>query len=966
MATNLNNRVQGTNIVNSSAGQLKVMRLAQSCNGEYANYFGATDPSQVALVLAAFNNTLTRCNGCYEKDLGVHLNLIAGSTAVIYYNPATDPYTTLANWNLQLQQALTANVGSANYDIGHMFGASGGGGNAGCIGCVCVDPPTNNSVAKGGGITSPADGIPMGDNFDIDYVVHEVGHQLGANHTFSMSFEGFGVNKEVGSGITIMGYAGITPQDVAPHSIDIYHEASIAQIQNNLATKSCPVTTDITAVNATPVVSPVSSYIIPISTPFMLTGSATDANAGDVLTYCWEQNDDGTSGTTGGASVASPTKTVGPNFLSFSPTTLPSRTFPRLATILAGNNVTGPLPGGDAGANIEALSSVGRTLNFRLTVRDNSTYNSTVPIKVGQTAFTDMVVTVLGTAGPFNVTAPNSVVTLTAGLPTAITWSVNGTNAAPINTANVKISLSTDGGLTFPTVLAASTANDGTETLTMPCITTNTARIKVESIGNIYFDISNTNFSIQPGFEFGTAPTVAATCPVPSTLVATLPTITACAFATPINVAASNLPAGTTVTFGSNPVAPGSPLSITLNNTNTLAAGTYTITITGSAAGAPVKLADVSFTINTVAPPVINTQPVSQTVCVGSNVTFSVAAANASTYQWQVNTGSGFTNIPTATGASYTVNAVTAAMNGYQYQVVVGNACSTSINSSAALLTVISPVVLSAQPVATREVCSGGNTTLSVTTTSSQPVSYQWQVSTDGVTYTNLGNAAPYSGVNTNTLTITAAGQNLSGLRYRVAVSNTTCTGPVFSAASLLTVRALPSITLFATPYTTLLPGQTTTLTAVPSASTGGTISTNWLYNNSLVANTGNTRVVNVEQVGTYQVNIFETWASSLVCSNSSPVVTILAGNSNRLFLFPSPNDGQFTLSYRNDGGSSTTRSVKIYNASGMKVYDETFNVTGVFTLKAINIKPAATGIYRVVVGDMSGKVLAKGSIAVQ
>jgi hypothetical protein len=162
------------------------MRLAQSCNGEYSNYFGAFSSADVALVLAAFNATLTRCNGVYEKDLALHLNLIANTTAVIYYNPSTDPYTTLSSWNNQLQSALNANIGDANYDIGHMFGASGGGGNAGCIGCVCVNG------SKGKGITSPADGVPEGDNFDIDYVVHEVGHQLGANHTFSMSSEGTG------------------------------------------------------------------------------------------------------------------------------------------------------------------------------------------------------------------------------------------------------------------------------------------------------------------------------------------------------------------------------------------------------------------------------------------------------------------------------------------------------------------------------------------------------------------------------------------------------------------------------------------------------------------------------------------------------------------------------------------------------------------------------------------------------
>lgn len=495
---------QTASLTGSSSGTLKTMRLAQSCNGEYANYFGATSAAQVGLVLAAINNTLTRCNGVYEKDLALHLNLISNSTSVFYYNPATDPYSTqLSQWNLQLQQTLTSVIGSANYDIGHMFGASGGGGNAGCIGCVCVNPANKRSLAKGSGITSPADGIPQGDNFDIDYVVHEVGHQLGANHTFSMSNEGTGANKEVGSGITIMGYAGITSQDVAPHSIDIYHEASIAQIQANLATKTCPVTTNITANNVAPVIAALSNYTIPISTPFALTGSATDAN-GDALTYCWEQNDNASSTQTGAASVASPTKATGPNWLSFSPTVSGTRTFPRLSTILAGLNVTGPLPGGDAGANIEALSSVSRTLNFRLTVRDNHAFSSTAPVAVGQTSFADAVVTVSNTSGPFAVTAPNTAVTWTAGAAVNVTWSVNGTTAAPVSCANVKISLSTDGGLTFPTVLAASTANDGSETITVPSVTSTTCRVKVEAVGNIFFDISNANFTIAPAFTGNT------------------------------------------------------------------------------------------------------------------------------------------------------------------------------------------------------------------------------------------------------------------------------------------------------------------------------------------------------------------------------------------------------------------------------------------------------------------------------
>ncbi len=487
----------------SSTGTLKTMRLAQSCNAEYSNYFGATSAAQVGLVLAAFNNTLTRCNGVYEKDLALHLNLISNTTSVIYYTPSSDPYsTTLSQWNLQLQQTLTNVIGNANYDIGHMFGASGGGGNAGCIGCVCVNPATSNSLAKGAGITSPNDGIPQGDNFDIDYVAHEVGHQLGGNHTFSMSSEGTGVNKEVGSGITIMGYAGITNQDVAPHSIDIFHQATIAQIQANLATKTCPVSTNITANNVAPVIAALSNYTIPISTPFALTGSASDAN-GDAITYCWEQNDNST--TTGTGSVASPTKATGPNWLSFPATASGTRLFPKLSTILSGLNVTPPLPGGDAGANIEALSSVSRTLNFRLTVRDNHAFSSTAPVAVGQTAFADAIVTVSNTSGPFAVTAPNTAVTWAGGSSQNVTWNVNNTTAAPVSCASVKISLSTDGGQTFPTVLAASTANDGSESVVIPVGATTTARIKVEAVGNIFFDISNTNFTIGGAVACGDA-----------------------------------------------------------------------------------------------------------------------------------------------------------------------------------------------------------------------------------------------------------------------------------------------------------------------------------------------------------------------------------------------------------------------------------------------------------------------------
>ena len=550
----------------SNAGQIKTMRLAQSCNGEYSNYFGAFNSSQVALVLAAFNATLTRCNGCYEKDLAVHLNLISNTTAVIYYDPATDPYTTISNWNSQLQATLTANIGEANYDIGHMFGATGGGGNAGCIGCVCVDGQ------KGRGITSPADGIPMGDNFDVDYVTHEMGHQMGANHTFSHQIEGSGVNKEVGAGITIMGYAGITSQDPAPHSIDIFHEASIQQIQVNLATKTCPITTTMTA-NHPPVVAPVSNFTIPITTPFTLTGSATDPE-GDPITYCWEQNDLAT--TSGNNSVASPTKLTGPNWLSFSPTSSPTRTCPRLSTILAGLFVTPPFPGGDAICNIEALSSVSRTLNFRLTVRDNSPYVPTVT--VGQTQFTDMTVTVTNTAGPFKVTAPNTAITIPALSDFTVTWNVANTTLAPVNTANVNILLSTDGGNTFPTLLAAGTANDGSESVFIPDAPTSTARIKVEAVGNIFFDISDTNFAITTSSTPTPAPTATPTpTPIPTSTppptVSISGTVTYCS-----NPSLNPVPGVIMTMTGSGSGTTSSDASGNYSFTGVVLGGSYTVT----------------------------------------------------------------------------------------------------------------------------------------------------------------------------------------------------------------------------------------------------------------------------------------------------------------------------------------------------------------------------------------------------
>lgn len=459
---------------NADDSTLRTFRLAMSVTGEYTAYFGGTK----ALALAAINASMTRVNGVFEKDFAARCVLIANTDAVIYTNASTDPYSNASSgaggaWTNELQSTLTSVIGEANYDVGHLFGASGGGGNAGCIGCVCV----NNQ--KGKGYTSPYDAIPEGDNFDIDYVAHELGHQFGANHTFTHSAsEGTGAHIEPGSGSTIMGYAGITSKDVQPHSDAYFHAKSIEQVTNNIKNKTCQTNTP--TGNAIPTANAGPNYTIPKSTPFMLTGSSTDAN-NDILTYCWEQYDATTS-----TANPSATKTSGPNFRSYTPTTSPTRYFPRMQSVLAGATTT-------SGTElvVEALSSVARTLNFRLTVRDNRAGGS------GNNS-DDTVITVNATAGPFSVTAPNTAVSYVGGSSQTITWAVAGTTANGVNCANVDILLSTDGGNTWNNLLAA-TPNDGTQAVTIPNTPGTQNRIMVKGSNHIFFDVSNANFTITSG-----------------------------------------------------------------------------------------------------------------------------------------------------------------------------------------------------------------------------------------------------------------------------------------------------------------------------------------------------------------------------------------------------------------------------------------------------------------------------------
>lgn len=468
---------QPTNFSKNSDKKYRTMRLAMSVTGEYTTKFGS-----VAAALVQINATMTRVNGVFENDFALHLNL-QDFPQLIYTDAATDPYSPASTgaqgaWNAELQNTLTTVIGNATYDIGHLFGASGGGGNAGCIGCVCVDDTASlTDKNKGSGFTSPADANPFGDNFDIDYVAHEMGHQLGGNHTFSHQLEGTGVNVEPGSGSTIMGYAGITGAntDVQPHSDAYFSFASIDQIQANLIEKTCDVETVLT--NNPPVITALPNVTIPKSTAFVLTAVATDPE-NDPITYSWEEADNASVGT---SKTNLGNTTTGASFRSGIPNASPTRFFPKTSIVYAGllKDVN----------QWEAVSTVAKASKYRVTVRDNNM--SSPGFQQTQTALQNVAV---GPDGPFIINSAK-IYNNTEG---PFSWNVAATNNAPYNSPTVKIDYSTDNGATW-TVVAASTPNDGTENIRFNALATGSAAlVRISSIGNVFYAVKSLTAAVLP------------------------------------------------------------------------------------------------------------------------------------------------------------------------------------------------------------------------------------------------------------------------------------------------------------------------------------------------------------------------------------------------------------------------------------------------------------------------------------
>jgi hypothetical protein len=563
---------------------LREYTLAVAATGEYTQYHGGAVQDGVDAIVVAIN----RVNGIYEAEAAVRLILIGNESDIVFTDPSGDPYSNSDGVAMLCQNADTLDnvIGSGSYDIGHVF-STGGGGVAG-LGVVCNNtvvggcPGTSASGSrKAFGVTGLPD--PIGDTFYVDFVSHEIGHQFDADHTFNAT-SGFcgSANQRIaanayepGSGSTIMAYAGICdPQNVQLTSDDYFHTASLEQISTFVSAgggAACDAAVG-SGNNPPSSVSAGANRTIPARTPFALTATANQTE-GDPISYTWEQFDIGAASNS--STRDDDVDARRPIFRSFPPTSSPTRTFPKMANVLT--------PPADCTQVYECLPtrdwSGSSAMTFRVTARDFHAASGT-----GAAETDEVDITVVGTAGPFRVTLPVASTDWAAGVPADVAWDVAGTASSPISCANVKISLSTDNGGTFPNVLAASTANDGSETVTVPAVpVTSNARVKVECANNVFFNVS-ARFDI-----LGAAASIADASPVVEG--------NAASFIVTLSAPASGSATVNYATANGTATAPGDYTAVT-NGTVSFSAGQSTKTVTITTVDDSLDENDETFFVN--------------------------------------------------------------------------------------------------------------------------------------------------------------------------------------------------------------------------------------------------------------------------------------------------------------------------------------------------------------------------------
>lgn len=666
--TNQKNSISVTNNSNAQRSlsvdnNLRTYRLAVATTGEYSNYHinlagltNGTLTQKKAAVLAAITVTMDRVNAVYERDFAVTMQLVPNEETIIFLDEDLDPFSNNDASKLikESQTVIDTKIGTTNYDIGHTF-STGAGGLAG-VGVVC----SPNSKAKGVTGTSS----PIGDSYSIDYVCHEMGHQFGATHTFNNSCSGNRTNAtavEPGSGVTIMAYAGICPPNIAANSIPYFHAVSIAQVSNfikNYNGATCAVLSPLN--NQAPQISPVPNYTIPNGTAFFLQATATDPESGS-LSYSWEQIDNQTPYKF--PQAPSPTATSGPNFRSLTPTSDSKRSFPTISAVL----------NGELTPTWEVVPSVARSMNFRLTVRDNH-------LNGGQTASEDVKIT-FAESGPFQVTSQATAATWQIGGSVLVTWKVAQTDIAPINTSQVNILLSTDGGQHFSTTLVSKTPNDGQQIITLPANLqeSTVGRIMIKAEGNIFYAVNAAPITLKKSaFALDFSEMSQSVCQS-NTAAYEFTYRTDGSFSGTTTFSAVNLPSGIQANFApASATTDGTIVKLTLTNTSAVAVGDYTFSVQANSGSTTVENnLQLSVFSTSIAQVNLSTPANAATEVLFPTTLTWQKTANAASYEIQLSTDASFatdTRTITATANEYILYDM-AANTTYYWRIRAKNKC---------------------------------------------------------------------------------------------------------------------------------------------------------------------------------------------------------------------------------------------------------------------------------------------------
>ena len=838
---------------------LKTYRLALSADSFYCRAATGIVLPTIAQALSAMTTSMNRINGVYNREFSVQMNFVTNETLLIWgcagHTNGNDPFAAIDNNGgaclTQNQTTATAIIGSANFDVGHVFTTGGGGISS--LGVVC-----NNSQKAQSCTGSPT---PVGDGFDIDYVAHEMGHEFGSNHTFNNNADGSCNGNAVstcayepGSGGTIMDYAGIcNPDDLQMHSDPYFSASSLVQIVTKLngSENACAVITS-TGNHVDTLPHFTASYSIPYKTPFELIGpTSIDSITTDTAkTYQWLQWNLGDFG-----KRLNQTFFKGPIFRSFDPVYTTTRIFPNINMVLSGvlSNA------GTEAAEGEKAPDTARFLTFKYVARGViSGYgcfhfpDDTVHLDAVQTP----------TKAGFKVTSQGTTgIVYTGGTTQTITWNVVGTDVAPVSAANVDIYMSTDGGYTWPYTIGTF-PNTGTASVTIPnpASSTTTARIKVKGSGNVFFNINSNNFTVNS--------TVVTTSPISGTFiicqgasttltdasaggtwvsgntaVATIGTgsglligvsggtstisyitsggtVTQVITVNPLPVASAISGSSSVCIGGTTPLSDASGGGV-WSSTNTAVA---TISGTGVVSGVAAGTSVISYLVTNSCGNAAATMTITVTTgVVVAPITGAMIICPGSTTTLTDATGAGAwssSNTGVATiSAGGLVSALSTGTTTISYNVTSGGCTS----GASAIVTVDALPTAVISPAGTYTICASGSALF--TASAGAGYTYQWQ--------NGAGNIA---GETNATYTATAAGT------YRVIITN--ATGCSATSAYVTVVvgsgfTVVPSVSISATPGITVCSASLDTFTANPV--NGGSSPVYQWYVNGVATGTGAT-----------------------------------------------------------------------------------------------------------------------------